>query len=182
MKELYLFYGLPFSGKTTLARTLCKSTGYTLISWDEIRKQEEELFNFLQKEDKSVRWEHTRRVGLLRVDHALARGKSVIYDAVNPTLQYRTALRETATKRKATPVLIYMNTSLDVVESRIQANRITPHRPDIQNENFAIILDSFEPPLPDEHPIEFNSTDTIDDWLKEFKNKKQSIQQQIFPS
>jgi aminoglycoside phosphotransferase family enzyme/predicted kinase len=86
--RLVLVGGLPGTGKTTVARGLARTLGWTVLSSDELRKQDAGLdtvdhaaAEFGHGLYTSAATERTYRVMLERAGTLLARGESVILDA-----------------------------------------------------------------------------------------------------
>lgn len=109
--KLHLLCGIPGSGKSTLARRLC---GYVL-STDEIRK-------FLWGEEAVVA--HDRLIFALArsiVDYLLSKGKDVVFDATNLTVEKRKGFIELAHKNRASVILHKIECSLHTALRRNEA-------------------------------------------------------------
>ena len=89
---LYIFGGLPASGKTTLARQLGKSTGSVYLRIDTIEEAIQDAGEFIGPEG----YEAAYRVAGDNLDNGL----SVIADSVNPIQLTRRAWREVASNRR----------------------------------------------------------------------------------
>src|SRR5687768_15063972 len=77
---LYIMCGLPFSGKTTLARTLANECGFVHLDLDAIARA-----NSLFPEEgiNDEQWGQVFREVYRQVVALLISGKSVVFDAVN---------------------------------------------------------------------------------------------------
>ena len=60
-------------------------------------------------------------------------------------------------------VLVYVDTSMDLIRQRLVANRVTGHRDDVTDEVMAAYQESFEPPEEDEQAVRVGAdSSTID--------------------
>src|SRR5688500_2609583 len=87
---LYIFSGLPASGKSTLARELAKKINATFVRIDTLEQGLKDICKFKNVEDEGYRLSH-----LVAKDN-LSNGNSVIADSVNPWELTRKAWNEVA--------------------------------------------------------------------------------------
>ena len=79
--HLYAMCGLPFAGKSTLARRLAGTFGWTYISMDAIN---DEFGRGLDGAAIAAEaWDATYSEAYRRIGAALAVGQTVVYDATN---------------------------------------------------------------------------------------------------
>lgn len=110
-----MLYGFPGAGKTHFARQLTEYINCAHVQADRLRS---ELF---EKPTNSA--EETRIVMNLMdymTEEFLSAGVSVIYDENAARLGQRQALRNMARKRKAEPVLIWLQTDAETASARMQ--------------------------------------------------------------
>ena len=105
---LFIFCGLPFSGKTTLANELVKRFSFVRVDLDEINS-ERGLGYKSKVKISSEDWRITYAESYIRTDKALSEEKTVINDTTNFTRQQREKLRAIANKYKIISKVIYFN-------------------------------------------------------------------------
>ena len=141
--HLYILCGLPFAGKSTLARELVKSGDFALVDMDAINSE-----RGLGLDGQPISpddWDITYAEFYRRIDWLLAAGQSVIADAANFIRAQRDQLRALAEKYYAQSIVIYVNLPAAVVRERWQRNRQSGQRYDVRDEDFAHVLDNFQP-------------------------------------
>ena len=155
--KLYIMCGLPFSGKTTLAKKIAEHTGSTLIAFDQ-------LWLELEKEGDEG-WRLVRSVAKERIAESFKNSRSVVYDDVNVRREHREELREVATQHGAIAVVVYVDMPLAIREEREKENLLMKRRHDVDPVNAKKALDQFEEPGPPEHVIVFSSENNLEEWL-----------------
>ena len=161
---VYLLCGLPFAGKTTLAKALEDWLGVTRIAVDEINT-ERGVWN----EETGLapeEWTATYQEAYHRMATVLSRGESVIDDSTNFTREQRDRVRSIAEQFHAHPLVIFVDVPVPEVLRRWQENRHTPMRGDVRDEDFAEVLDHFDSPTPDEHVLCYDGTMPVGDWVR----------------
>ena len=155
--------GLAFAGKSTLARILAKHTGSKLIAFDNlwVEKAKE------QPVSKGVDgWRFIRKIAQDEISKCLHEGISVVYDDNNVRLEHREELRKVAKEANSEPIIIYLNTPLEIIRAREQANKVTGKRHEVEPENFQTVLEQLEPPSSDEKALEFKPNMDMNEFLK----------------
>ena len=157
---LYLLMGLPGSGKSTLGKLLQSETKAIRISSDEYRLLIFPEPTFTQKE-------HDNLYGLIdhNVEHLLAAGHSVIYDANLNRKQHRVEKYELAKKNNANVILVWVRTDKELAKKRReeeQDKRLIPEGETSSN-MFDRIAAVFEQPDKDETCIEIDGSDISDE-------------------
>lgn len=168
---LYILCGLPFSGKTTLAKELVKRFGFIRVDLDQINT-ERGLGSKSNDDISDEDWKITYDESYKRVERVLAQGKIVINDTANFTRKQRDKLRTIATNHNITTKVIYVNVPNETARKRWQENRITKQRYDVRDEGFAEVADNFQVPTKEENVIFYDQTVPLDEWIE--KNFKQS--------
>jgi predicted kinase len=163
MAQLYIVCGLPFAGKTTLAKALEQRLGFTRIDLDQINTA---LGVGLDGSPISPKeWDRTYAESYRQLGVALAAGQSVVYDATNFTKAQRDHLRAIANALNAPARVIYV--ALSEAEARLRwlSNRATHERYDVRDEDFELVATHFEPPIAEEQVIYYYPSQPLDDWI-----------------
>lgn len=161
--SLILMCGLPFAGKSTLARILARRTGARLISLDGVNDD-----RGLGRDGAAItpeQWDATYAETYRRVTEALAAGESVVYDETNRERVRRDFVRAMATRAGFPARLIWVTTSEVAARARWLANRQTAERNDVRDEDFADVVTHFEAPAPEEDPLCFDGVSPPEIWL-----------------
>lgn len=145
--------GIPFSGKSTVARELAARCGMALVSVDAIVG--ELGLDLGADADNHRGWARAMAEGFARSRRLLAEGTSVIYDNANHTRRNRDRCRRVATRTGATFRLVWVDTPLDEARRRLLANRRDARRGDVPDAAFREIVAQFEPPLNEPGVIRF---------------------------
>jgi len=160
---LILMCGLSFAGKTTLARTLASHYGWHYLSLDLVNTERGVGLdgNAISPQE----WTLTYTEAYRRMQEALRAGHSVVYDETNFLRAQRDQLRSIAARYQAEPYVLYVATSEAEARRRWQHNRITRQRGDVRDDDFALVVERFEPPTADERVLRYNPTVPIDTWI-----------------
>ncbi len=154
--SLYIMCGVPFAGKTTVALALVRQVGFRRVAIDDIN-------------DERGIWDDA--IGLTpeayrRIDLLLAQGHAVIDDSVNHTWVLRERLRAIAARNGASATVLYI--AVPAAEARcrwVLRNRQTEERGDVRDEDFATVLDNFEPPRADETVLRYDGVLPLNAWI-----------------
>lgn len=158
MKNLYIMCGLAFSGKSTLARKIVERTGCRLIAFDKLWVEKEKETT-IAKGDKG--WRFIRRVAQDEIADALKEGLSVVYDDTNVRFEHREEIRAIARSSDVNPIVIYLNTPMELIRERELVNKTTGKRHGVEPENFQKVVEQLEVPSSNENVLEFTpGTDT----------------------
>jgi len=155
--------GLPFAGKTTLARTLVARYGWRAISLDAING--ERGLGLAGDPSPPHEWDQTYAEAYRRVSAALGAGETVIYDETNFLKTQRDSLRAIAAACHLPAYVIYLQVSAAEARRRWQQNRLLPQRNDVRDDDFANVVARFEPPIADERVICYDPTLPLDEWM-----------------
>jgi len=161
---LYILCGIPFSGKTTLARELVKRLGFVRVDLDEVK------FSLLGRDIKDeqidqVQWDKVYQEMYKRIESHLKKGKIVVNDTGNFTRHERNLVRKTADRFGLKSIVIYVDTPKSVAQKRLLENRKTGGRFDVSDEDFENTVKEMEFPMEDEDFIVFDGSFLIEDWL-----------------
>ena len=156
--KLYILCGLPFSGKTTLAKKITEHTGSKLIAFDQ-------LWLELEKEGDEG-WRLVRSVAKERIAEGLKKGRSVVYDDTNVRFEHREELREVATQHGAIAVVVYIDTPSVIREKREKENLLTKRRHAVEPVNSKKALDQFEESGLPENVTVFSVGNNLEEWLE----------------
>ena len=110
---LYMTLGHPGSGKTFFARQYASDLGVPLIDMERLRFELFEEPNYSLDEDKIV-----LSLADYMMEQFLNAGLSVVVDGMNSTRVRRHALRETARKYHALPLVVWVQTDIQTAFGR----------------------------------------------------------------
>lgn len=162
---LYILCGLPFAGKSTLARELETWLCIKRVSIDEINGERGIWSN--ETGMSAEEWERTYQEAYRRIATHLSHNEDVIDESANFTREQRDRLRNIAEQHYAQTRVIFIDIPLSEVRHRWQANRQTMTRADVRDEDFAHVVDNFAPPTEDEHVLRYDGTISPADWVRE---------------
>lgn len=160
---LYILCGLPFVGKTILARALERTCGISRVAIDDINT-ERGIWND-ETGMSPEEWTNTYNEAYQRIGLLLSQRKSVVDDSVNYTKALRDRLRAIAEAYHAQTVVIFVDTPVAEAQRRWRENRGTTARADVRDSDFAEVLDHFEPPTENEHVLRYDGSMPVDDWI-----------------
>jgi len=146
MNKLILLCGIPFSGKTTLARQLCDTYGYVRIDLDEIKF---ELYG-PEVKDKDIDqegWDKVYREMYTRIETALKSGVTVVHDTGNFTKHERGIVRNIADRQKLKTITVFVDTPVETARERMLQNRHSRKRFDVSDTDFNAAVAELEPPI-----------------------------------
>lgn len=163
---LYTLTGLPYAGKSTLRNELVRRFGWVVISIDDINTERgvglDERRPITQDD-----WNTTYTVAYDRLKKYLAEGKNVIFDGGSLLFEERETQRNIAESIGAQTKLIYVNTSLDEIKARWLENQQTRVRGHVPKSLFADALNMWEEPSSNEHPLIYNQTMDVNEWIQQ---------------
>ena len=160
---LYIMCGLPFSGKSTLARALVSHCGFVHLDLDAIARSKS---LFPEEGINDEQWGQVFREVHRQVAALLSSGKSVIFDAVNYDRVGRDRLRTIAQQTASSVHVIYINISILELEQRRQANQAFHQRPPVRDNDFIELFMEFEIPTIEENLLVYDGTQPLLEWIK----------------
>ncbi len=164
---LFFLCGLPFAGKSTLARALAAHTGARRIALDDINTERGLGLNGAPISPDQ--WDATYAEVYRRIEEALASGNSVVYDETCFLRSLRDTVRAIVTRAGARSQLIWVTTPEVTARARWLSNRQTGSRFDVRDEDFAQIVTRFEPPTPDECALRYDGASSPEWWLSQMR-------------
>lgn len=152
MTTLFILCGLPFSGKSTLARDLSKKTNGIIISLDKVWAE------LTDRKRAMVEWgEVVEEVDRL-ISKNLAEGNDVIYDDMNPLESHRNRVVHIANEKGAQYKIVYIDVSKKDMEDRQKHALAEDIHRIVTGEDIAKAMDQFEKP---KHAVVLKSDEDI---------------------
>ncbi len=161
---LYILCGLPFAGKSSLARALAKAVSAAYVELDAINS--ERGLGLDGKRISAADWDETYRIAYQRIDGFLREARSVVYDSASFTRAQRDVVRAIAERYGTPSKVVCVEAPENTVRARLVQNRKTRLRYDVRDDDFAHVLDNFQPPEDDEHVVCYDQTVPIGEWIK----------------
>lgn len=154
---LHVMCGLPFAGKSTVATRLSAELGALVVSIDEIKTSLglRDVWEDMSADD----WNRIFSKAAELVTRELRGGRSVIYDSTNHTRASRDALRELARRGGGKARVLFLDASVEEVESRWRSNKERPERMDLSEWAFRKTLEDFEPPKDEDEVVRLGVDD-----------------------
>lgn len=141
---LFIMCGLPYSGKTFFSKRFSAENGYRLVSIDDVR---ESLGFFWGKTDTDAQnWQEVFRVVDDLIVSTLNQGESVVYDSANQDEASRSRYRKLAESLGCNSKIVFVNTSMEVIQERRLDNQGSLVRAHIPQETFESAIQTFVPP------------------------------------
>lgn len=163
---LLILCGLPFAGKTTLAKKIEKIFSIPRIDLDRINRKRE--IGLKGRNITPTEWQQTYEISYKQAQRWLGKGKSVVYDATNFTKQQREKLKHISQANEAKTIIIYVNVSEKEARRQLEENRKKNLRYDVKDEDFNQVTENFQHPTPDEGIIlTYGRNEIAREWIKE---------------
>lgn len=162
---LYIFCGIPFSGKTTLARKLVDKFGLIRIDLDEIK------FDLFGKEisDEQIDkfgWDKIYQEMYRKIEQVLKTGETVICDTGNFTKYERRLVKKIADKVGIKFKTVFVDTPKETAKQRWTKNKLSKTRFGISEKSFEEAVAEMEPPTEEENVIVYGDKTDINKWIK----------------
>jgi len=162
---LYIFCGIPFSGKTILAKELVDKLGFTRVDLDDIK------FDLFGKEisDKQINqseWDKIYQEMYRKIEEYLKAGKIVICDTGNFTKYERGIVKRIADKLGIKIKTVFVDTPKEIAKQRWLKNKLSKGRFDISEKDFEEAVAEMEPPTQEENVIIYDIKTDIDEWIR----------------
>lgn len=148
---LIVMCGLPFAGKSTLARELAATAGAAHVEIDRINMDRAAGLNGAEIDADT--WATTYAEAFRQIERHLVAGRSVIFDATNYTRRQRDDARAIADAHGARSAIIHVIVVEGEARRHWLANRATGERNDVRDEDFLNVVARFEPPGDDEGTV-----------------------------
>lgn len=163
---LYILCGLPFSGKTTLAKKLTEKLNLEYVSIDEIKF----AHGFPWTEDSAITshdWDKIFAEAYQKSAIFLKAEKSVLYDSANQDKISRDKLRKLALEIGVKSKVIWLDIPLEIIRLRYEENKTTQKRFHLPENLFQAALDTYQPPSKGEQLIPYTTNTNFENWVKE---------------
>ena len=164
MPTLYIMCGLPFSGKTTLAKKIAEKTGAKLIAFDRIWA--EKKGELIPDIDKVAEWRFILSVAYKRIRETLSANRSVVYDDINVRKEHRAALQTIAKETQAAFVIVYLNTPMSEIKSREARNKTSKKRHEVASVNFNKAIRQWQAPTGEAGVVEYKPDTDLGVWWR----------------
>ncbi len=161
---VYVLCGVPFAGKSTLARAMSARLAAVHLEVDAVVRD----LGLGGEGGHPTRgeWVAAYREAQRRLDRLLADGRSVVYDATNFRRLMRARVRAIAAARVAAAVTVLVGPPPAEIAARREQNRREPTRPDVPEAAFREVAAGFQPPAPDEDAVAYDGTEPIEAWIE----------------
>lgn len=161
----YLLVGLPYSGKTTLAKKLVKRLGFSHINIDQLKF--DRVYADTGDDDvPDTVWNEIFREADTLIVKYLKEGKNVANEYAWITKNWRDRARKVARDAGFETKVIYLKLPLDVIRQRWFENSKTTSRFHWPEEEFERYIKEFEEPTLDEGIILYDELVDLDQWIK----------------
>lgn len=163
--KLYILCGIPFSGKSTLAREMVKILGVERIDLDEVKFElfgKDTIDENLKKED----WDKVYQKMHKQIEDLLRAKKSAVHDTGNFTKYERGLVRKIADKVGGIEIVtIFVDTPYKIAKERLINNRDEKRRFNVTDEDFEGAVAEMERPGADENTLVYDSKIPKDRWI-----------------
>ena len=161
--RLYVVFGIPFAGKSTIVRELVRQRGCRKIDIDAINTARGVGIAgaALTPDD----WEISFASARAQLDDALAARASVAYDGHVWSRAQREDFRALAAAAGADITFIYLDVPESIARERWQANRQTAHRHDVPDDLFTQAVKLMEQPGETERVLRYDGVAPVEAWV-----------------
>ena len=163
--KLFILCGIPFSGKSTLARKMVEKLGFVRIDLDEVKIS---IFGdkILDSQIDQFGWDKIYQDMYRKIKSALVEGKTVVNDTGNFTHAERGVVAKIAQDLGLPVTTIFVDIPVEVAHQRILDNRNSQKRFDVSDLDFRSTVAEMEKPSNDENHLSFNYLESIDSWIE----------------
>jgi len=149
---LIVLSGLPFSGKSTLAKDLATALDLPVVSYDNdiYAKHKHEVPNGASAAEE---FEVVQAIARRYIAEKLMAGESFIYDDLGLQKEERESIRKIAENSGARYILLFLDTPVSIIEQRRKDNDRSNIRGHIKDEKMSLNISLLEKPDSDEQAI-----------------------------
>ncbi len=164
LPHLFILCGLPFSGKSTLARAMAERLDLVHVELDAAHGERGIELNGVapSRED----WIAAYRRSFWTLNEVLAAGNSAVFDATSYRRIHRQRLVRIAARYNVPATIVYLDVSEVEAKRRRDANRTTNKRPNVRDEDFALIAGEMQLPSGDESALVYHPNEEITEWVE----------------
>ena len=164
---LYNLTGLPYSGKSTLTKTLVDKFNLQVVSVDsKIKKRGLKVDQMAQRD-----WDLVYAEAYEQIKLALQSGESILFDMGNLKRSERATAQRIAQENGADYKLIYVKTPMDEIKRRWEANVETKERGQLSEGGLNKALEMWEEPSIEENPLVYSHGENINEWMETSLNQ-----------
>lgn len=160
----YLLVGLPYSGKSTLAKELLKLGNFTHINIDQLKWDR----GYTEVGDDEVPdkvWEEIFTEADSLLAKYLKQGLNVANEYAWITSDWRDRARKVSSQVDSETKIIYIKLPIEVIMDRWNSNATTNSRFQWPKKEMDDILRDFEEPTTDENIIIYDQSLPVDQWI-----------------
>ncbi|MFL5759462.1 MAG: AAA family ATPase [Thermomicrobiales bacterium] len=165
MQRLFILCGLPFSGKSTLAKAMAEQLDLAHVELDSVHG--ERGLDLNAEAPTREDWIEAYRASFQKLDEVLAAGNSAVFDATSYRKIHRQRLTRIAARQGVPATIVYVDVSEAEAKQRRDENRTTNARPHVRDEDFALVSGEMQPPSADEGEVIYHSGEPIQDWIEQ---------------
>jgi len=151
-RTLWILCGLPYSGKTYLAKKILENVECKFVSIDEILADNGYDWESNKLPDKRG-WEKIFEFSYKETEEALKNDSNVLYDSTNHTRASRDTLRNIARGVGADARIIYVDTPVTIVRERWERSKDSGDRFVLGEKLLNETIDALEKPTEDENVL-----------------------------
>jgi predicted kinase len=164
MPRLFILCGLPFSGKSTLARAMAERLGVVHIELDSVHG--ERGLDLNGEPPTREDWIEAYRRSFRKLDNVLADGHSAVFDATSYRRVHRQRLARIAGKYEISTSLIFLDVNEAEAKRRRDENRTSNDRPTVDDDGFALVSGEMQLPSDDENALIYRPEVPASDWIE----------------
>jgi len=162
MSKLYLLSGMPFSGKSTLGKTITQYLDCPFVSLDEINESR----GLCGGDGISIEeWEKTHSIAMEQLRVLMPLSQNIVLDDTNCFRWIRDRFRNLGAKYNYQTIVIFLDTPFAEIMRRIKHNQKTQARHKVKLEIVNEMVKTFELPEADEICIRYSAGQSIDKWI-----------------
>jgi predicted kinase len=163
-QRLFILCGLPFSGKSTLARAMAERLDVVHIELDSVHG--ERGLDLKGESPTREDWIEAYRRSFRKLDKVLAEGHSAVFDATSYRRVHRQRLARIAGKYEVPTSLIYLDVDEAEAKRRRNENRTSNDRPNVDDQGFALVSGEMQFPSADEAALIYHPIEQMNDWIE----------------
>ena len=171
MPTLYLLCGMPFSGKTTLGKSIAQYLNVPYISLDEIN----EARGLKGGEGITVEeWEKTHFLARKQLEILIQSERDLIIDDTSCFRWLRDRFRNLAFKYDYQTTIVFLDLPLTEIWRRMENNQKKQMRHLVRPNIVREMAKTFEPPQEDENVIKYSANESIEQWISKHLKFRES--------